>query len=141
MRNKGAHWEQVALEFLCQQGLQVLTQNYQCRFGEIDLIMRDDDAVSFVEVRYRRSDGFGTGADSVDWHKQRRISAAASHFLQRYPAWSKHPCRFDVISISGTGHPDMTGSRMPLNAHFECHEQPVTRILMLTRLALTVCGQ
>ena len=107
MRAEGSRWEQVAVDYLCQQGLQVLTQNYECRFGEIDLIMKDVDTISFVEVRYRRGDSFGTGADSVGWHKQCRISAAACHFLQRNPSWSERPCRFDVVSISGTQHPDI----------------------------------
>ncbi len=107
MRAEGTRWEQVALDFLSGQGLSVLEQNYHCRFGEIDLIMRDVDTISFVEVRYRRGDAFGSGADSVSWHKQRRISAAASHFLQRHPAWSEHPCRFDVVSISGFRHPEI----------------------------------
>ena len=35
------------------------------------------------------------------------LDAAASHFLQRHPAWSEHPCRFDVVSISGTRQPEI----------------------------------
>ena len=107
MRAEGSHWEQVALDYLSGQGLELLTKNYQCRFGEIDLIMRDVDTLSFVEVRYRHGADFGSGADSVGWHKQRRISAAASHFLQRRPAWAEHPCRFDVVSISGGRPPNI----------------------------------
>ena len=116
MRDEGSRWEQVALDFLKRQGLKLLTQNYHCRFGEIDLIMRDIDTLSFVEVRYRRGDHFGSGADSVGWHKQRKISAAASHFLQHHPTWSEHPCRFDVVSISGTENPNIDWIRDAFDA-------------------------
>ena len=52
-KKTGDHAEQLACVFLQQQGLQLVTRNYRCRGGEIDLIMRDDDSLVFVEVRYR----------------------------------------------------------------------------------------
>jgi len=66
--------------------------------------MRDTDALVFVEVRFRRSSRFGTPAETVDGHKQRRLAAAASHYLQKYP--TTLPCRFDVLAVSGNDHID-----------------------------------
>lgn len=99
-RELGRHAECLARKHLENQGLQTLAQNYRCRAGEIDLIMRDAASVVFVEVRYRRSGNLVSGAESVDRHKQRKLLAAARHFQSRHDfAWSG-PCRFDVVAIT-----------------------------------------
>ena len=104
-REKGSRWERVAESFLHDRGLRTVERNYQCRCGEIDLVMLDRTALVFVEVRYRQSDRFGSGADSVTRPKQRRIISAARQFLGCNADYRLQPCRFDVISIglrSGT---------------------------------------
>ena len=98
-RQRGSHWEQVAESFLNKRGLKTLERNYQARCGEIDLIMRDGNTLVFTEVRYRKYDRHGSGADSVTRTKQQRIIRAAQRFLQYHPNDSYRPCRFDVISI------------------------------------------
>jgi len=100
-RRIGDRWEVAARRYLEARGLRTLARNHQCRAGEVDLVMRDDDCLCFVEVRYRRGSGFGGAALSVDGHKQRRIATAARHFLMRKPAYRDWPCRFDVVSCSG----------------------------------------
>jgi len=84
--------------------LRLLERNYRCRRGEIDLVMREADTLVFVEVRFRSSGSFGTPAETVDIHKQRRLAATAAHFLQHHP--TNLPCRFDVIAVSATNHID-----------------------------------
>ena len=70
--------------------------------GEIDLIMRDADAtLVFVEVRSRRTAGFGGAAASVGAVKRGRIIFAARHFLMRWP--SPPACRFDVVTLGPEG--------------------------------------
>ncbi len=98
----GARWETLALRFLKKRGLTLQQQNYRCPVGEIDLVMMDGKTLVFVEVRYRRSGTFGGGVESVDSRKQFRLAKVASHFLQRHSAFSRTPCRFDVVAISGT---------------------------------------
>jgi len=98
-RQQGRHWEQVAEKMLQARGLRLVTRNYQCRGGEIDLIMLDESVLVFVEVRYRQSDRYGSGADSVTFTKQRRIIGAAKQFLLRHPFHVGRPARFDVVSI------------------------------------------
>lgn len=102
-RQQGRQWELAVEAFLCRRGLQTLRRNYSCRFGEIDLVMLDGPVLVFVEVRYRRSERYGSGADSVTPAKQRRISTVAQQFLGRYAAHAQRPCRFDVVSIRGEG--------------------------------------
>ena len=88
-----------ACEYLRQQGLSLVEKNYQCRSGEIDLIMRDADTLVFVEVRFRRSALFGGAIASVGPSKQQRLWRTASTYLCRFP---KPPaCRFDLVAIEG----------------------------------------
>lgn len=94
----GAAMERLAESFLVAQGWRVLARNHRCRFGEVDLIVRDDAVLVFVEVRFRRSVQFGGAAASVDRRKQRRLIAAAQDYLQTHPL--PLPCRFDVVAIS-----------------------------------------
>ena len=98
-RQQGSAWENAAETFLNGRGLKTIQKNFHGRFGEIDLVMLDGAVLVFVEVRYRRSDRYGSGADSVTPAKQRRIVSAARQFLGRYPDHGQRPSRFDVVSI------------------------------------------
>lgn len=96
--------EQRALEALVARGCRLLARNVRCRMGEIDLVMRDGDAVVFVEVRRRSRDGWGGAAASVDAAKRARILRAAQWWLLRHygdGAWP--PCRFDVVTFEPDG--------------------------------------
>lgn len=97
MNERGRIAEQWAAQHLQRQGLQLVKQNYRCRFGEIDLIMQDGATLVFVEVRLRSNGNFGGAAGSIDRHKQQRIVRTAQHFLaglSRTP-----PCRFDALLL------------------------------------------
>lgn len=87
--------------FLARRGLMLVSRNYRCRRGEIDLVMRDADTLVFVEVRRRTSRVFGGGLDSVDARKRARLVAAAEHFLMVHRIGDDRPCRFDVVAIDG----------------------------------------
>ncbi|WP_373510357.1 YraN family protein [Thiocapsa sp.] len=91
--------ERLAEAYLQRHHLQTVARNHRCRHGEIDLVMRDGGVLVFIEVRYRRSERFGTAAETVDRRKQQRLTAAASHYLQGHPTML--PCRFDVVAFSG----------------------------------------
>jgi putative endonuclease len=102
MRSTGAIFEDLALAHAERDGLRLIARNFNCRYGELDLIMRDRAIVVFLEVRYRRSQAFGGALDSVSASKRERLSKAASLFLQANPTLANHPCRFDVMAISGS---------------------------------------
>lgn len=98
-RERGATAEAAARAHLQRRGLVLLENNYRCRWGEIDLIMRDDNAVVFVEVRYRSHSRFGGALASVDHRKQRKLIRTAQHYLQH----SDDPnvlARIDVVSCA-----------------------------------------
>lgn len=97
----GAAAEDKALDYLQKQGLKLVLRNYRCSLGEIDIIMRDGKDLVFVEVRARKSDGYGGGVGSVNYTKQQKIIKSASHYLLRYKIYDKFPSRFDIVSIDG----------------------------------------
>lgn len=96
----GDEAELLACEYLSKRGLRLLTRNYRCRGGEIDLIMQHDDSLVFIEVRYRKNIGYGRAAETITVNKQRRIIHCAQVYMQRHRAWNA-PARFDVVSIEG----------------------------------------
>lgn len=95
----GQQAESWALEYLQQQGLKLIERNFHCHSGEIDLILRDKENLVFAEVRYRHKKSHGTGVETVDGAKQRKILRSAEYYLYSKKLWD-HPCRFDVIGIS-----------------------------------------
>lgn len=100
-RDIGIQWENAALEHVQRAGLKLLARNFHCRYGEIDLILRDADGVVFVEVRYRNNRAHGDGTSSVGAAKRTRLVRAAQTWLQANPQYASAQCRFDVISCAG----------------------------------------
>jgi putative endonuclease len=96
----GSDAEQYAERFLRQQNLVFVARNYRCRFGEIDLIMRDRGAIVFIEVRMRRSAFFGGAANSITPTKQGKLLRTARHYLATLH--NLPPCRFDAVLLSGS---------------------------------------
>ncbi len=96
--------EQLACEYLQEQGLTLITQNYRCKPGEIDLIMLDKGATVFVEVRYREDEDYGSSLESITPSKQAKLKRAATNYLLEQNQYDKVPCRFDVVAM--TGHQD-----------------------------------
>lgn len=94
--------EQAACQFLEHQGLVLLEKNYRCRYGEIDLIMQHGNALVFIEVRYRSNTRYGSGSETINYQKQQKLIATASHYLQKHKQSANQHCRFDVISLTAS---------------------------------------
>jgi putative endonuclease len=92
--------EQLVCDYLKQHGLKFITANYQCKCGEIDLIMRDAEVLVFVEVRHRKFSDYGDGVVSVIQNKQRKIIKAATYYLLENNLYDKVLCRFDIVATS-----------------------------------------
>lgn len=99
MQERGRRAEDVAAIFLQQQGLILVERNYRCRFGEIDLIAREGDALVFVEVRMRTSRAFGGAAASITAAKRDKLLRAARHYLSGRTG--APACRFDAVLLNG----------------------------------------
>ena len=98
---RGESAEQQALNFLQQKGLKLVSRNFRCKQGELDLIMLDGQTLVIVEVRYRKTDKYGSAAESVTRAKQSRIIAATHIYLSGQQ--KNQSVRFDVIAMSGEG--------------------------------------
>ena len=90
-----------ALRHLEAAGLHLLTRNYRCRAGELDLVMIDaaSQVLVLVEVRSRSRSDFGIAAATISADKQRRCSLAARHLLLTRRELRRLRARFDVIAI------------------------------------------
>ncbi len=95
--------EDAAAKHLAAAGCRILARNARYRDGEVDLIARERGALMFVEVRMRAGSRFGGAAVGVDSFKQRRIARAAQHWLARNYGEHWPACRFDVVTIDGSG--------------------------------------
>lgn len=100
-QSTGKQAEDYALALLESNGFELVERNFNCRGGELDLIMKQQQELVFVEVRYRRRSDYGDGLESVDRHKQRKLRTAAETWLQRNPAMTFRGCRFAVMAVSG----------------------------------------
>ncbi|HET8708507.1 MAG TPA: YraN family protein [Pseudomonadales bacterium] len=99
-RKTGHKIEAEVVNWLSQQGIVILAQNYQCKRGEIDVIGLEQDILVFFEVRYRHANHLVSAEESISRQKQQRILRTAEHFLQY--AWKKDlpRCRLDVIAVN-----------------------------------------
>jgi putative endonuclease len=98
-KEKGKLSEDLAVEFLKQQGLQTVAQNVRCLLGEIDVVARDGKTLVFVEVKSRFAPGYGSPEELVSRTKQRRLTRLARWYLKQHRL-ENQPARFDVVAIS-----------------------------------------
>ncbi len=98
---RGRWAETLALEYLLDKGLTLLTRNFRARCGEIDLIMEDGGIIVFCEVRYRADNRYMHALESIDARKCTRIINTGRYYLQSHREASKKTCRFDVMEIHG----------------------------------------
>ena len=96
----GHAFEKQACDFLTTNGLSLISKNYHCPFGEIDLIMQENDEIIFVEVRMRMHSAYGNAIESIDYFKQKKLLKSATYYLQQQDLIDKVNCRFDVIGFS-----------------------------------------
>ncbi|MEE9354617.1 MAG: YraN family protein [Methylococcaceae bacterium] len=100
----GQHIEDLASTHLQERGLHLLERNFRCRQGEIDLIMTHGDVLTFIEVRYRKNDYYGSPLESVTPQKRAKIITTAQYYLLQNPQASNQPMRFDVVAASSDVH-------------------------------------
>jgi putative endonuclease len=107
-RRLGDAGEALAVQTLEAAGLTILTRNWRCPAGEIDIVAQEPapDFVSggavvpwlvLVEVRTRRGDRFGTALQSLTPRKQTKLREVAGHYIQTH-AWPG-PWRIDLVAI------------------------------------------
>jgi putative endonuclease len=95
----GKESESLAVRYLKKNGYKILEQNYRNKIGEIDIIAKEKGTLVFVEVKARKTHGFGNPKWAVTPKKQRKISMVALYYLKTTKQ-THAKARFDVVSLS-----------------------------------------
>ena len=109
----GALGEEAAALALKKSGYKIIERNYHSKMGEIDIIAKDGEYTCFVEVRLRKTNDFGTPADTIGEEKQLKIIRTAQQYAVKNKIYDT-PMRFDVVLINA----DVDG-KVPKKADME----------------------
>ena len=102
----GGEGEKRVAAFLRKRGFNVIKRNYQCRYGEIDIIAENDEYILFVEVKTRKENAFISGALAVDSHKRSRMTLSAQDYISK--TFNDKQPRFDVAEVTAFEKEDKT---------------------------------
>jgi putative endonuclease len=97
-RKVGAWGENLAAGYLIAKGYELVARNERTDAGEIDLIVRKDKHLTFVEVKTRRNDHFGAPEESITPAKQQHMADAAELWLEAHPE-ETGDWQLDVVAI------------------------------------------
>lgn len=109
----GRAGEEIARLFLEAHGVVVLGCRQRTPGGEIDIVGREGAETVFVEVKARSGRRMGSGEESLDGRRVRRLRAAAAYWLANVGLAGPPACRFDLVVI----HVDATGRPLRLVWH------------------------
>lgn len=94
----GRRGEDLAVDYLTGTGLVVLSRNWRCRAGELDLVATDRQRLIVCEVKTRSGTGYGEPAESVTPVKAARIRRVTTSWLRVHQVgWCE--IRFDVLAV------------------------------------------
>lgn len=97
-KSLGNFGESAAIKFLKDKGCEIIARNYRCRYGEIDIVAKDDYQLVFVEVRTKKGRAFGIPEESIALRKQSKMVSAAQTYIQE-KGLEASDWRIDVIAI------------------------------------------
>ena len=100
-REIGSKYEELVTKYAIKCGYKIIEKNYRTRFSEIDIIIKDNDIIAFVEVKYRKSNSSNNAIYSVSKAKQKRISSCALSYISSKKLSLNNKFRFDVVAIDG----------------------------------------
>lgn len=101
-RQRGRIGERLVCRYITNSlGMKVVEQNFTVRGGEIDIIAKDGDTLSFIEVKTRKANPLVSGEEAISPDKRAHIIKAASVYLNRLNEAPK--CRFDVAVVTVSG--------------------------------------
>ena len=90
--------EEIATEYLIENGYKILERNFNCKQGEIDIIAKDKDEVVFIEVKTRTNKKYGEPVEAVTFIKKRHLIKAIEYYLYIKKLEDEY-IRIDVIEI------------------------------------------
>ena len=99
----GNFGEEVAAKYLIEIGYIILDKNFRYKTGEIDLIGKDGEFITFIEVKTRTSTNFGEPCEAVTPAKQLKIYKTAEIYIMKKKLF-KFNFRFDVLEVILSNH-------------------------------------
>jgi putative endonuclease len=93
----GKKAEDLAVEFLQNNGYKILVRNFRYQKAEIDIITEKNSLIIVIEVKARSTDAFMLPQEAVNKRKIALIVAAANHYLEEFN--KDMEVRFDIISV------------------------------------------
>ena len=100
---RGILAEHMALIWLMLKGYWPVAMRYKTPVGEVDLIMRRGNILTFVEVKGRRH--ILDAAQAIHTKNQTRVVRASQHFLMAHPSYANFQVRFDALLIAWYARP------------------------------------
>lgn len=97
-KSLGNFGEDVAEKFLDKNGYKIIERNFNCRFGEIDIIAMDNNCLVFVEVKTRSGNRYGAPHYAINYYKKRHLKLSASLYIS-LKRLNNYCARFDVVEI------------------------------------------
>ena len=94
----GKSGESLAINFLLDVGYKIISRNFRCPSGEIDIVATDKDSLVFIEVKTRTTKKYGAGVEAVNYYKLSRIRRAGEHFMLKNPSLPRR-ARIEVVAI------------------------------------------
>jgi len=94
----GKYGEDIAEQHLRQLGMEIVTRNWRCEVGEIDIVALDGQTLVICEVKTRSSHELGTPADAITPRKLRRLRTLAYRWLDDQKIYFPL-VRIDLVSV------------------------------------------
>ena len=105
MHNKDlGNWgEEQAVEFLKDNGYEIVCRNFYSYQGEIDIVAKTDNELVFCEVKTRRNIEYGMPIEAVNKYKEKHLKFTAEYFIYKNRI-ENIPIRFDIIEVYLINH-------------------------------------
>ena len=98
-RKELGRWgEDTAEKYLEDNGIHIIQKNYRTRYGEVDLIGKEDKNFVFIEVKTRQSQRFGFPEEAVTNNKLDRIETVVWDYFEEFNI-NDVDWRIDIVSI------------------------------------------
>lgn len=94
----GYYGESLSIAYLKENNYIILEKNFLCKLGEIDVIAKKGDIISFIEIKTRYSDKYGKPMEAVNFYKKKKIINASRFYIQKNRL-DNFFIRFDVLEI------------------------------------------
>ena len=111
----GKKGEDEAAKYLKKIGMRIICRNYRCKLGELDIVAEDHGVLVFVEVRSRRTKGYGLPQETIGLKKRAQVRKVAQYYLLKENLINRD-CRFDVLAMQLDGSGKLTNVEYFKNA-------------------------